>query len=810
GENLQTHDLYLSHSVMLALSKEADLSIELPFDSSRIQASYYTETGWESFSSVVSEGERLFLKKSSQAPSIAEREVDGKTARWLKFSLPEMKAAEALPASYPSLLVSGPVIEPDVVYGSDAELPIHRFLPFGERLDEFQEVYFGSEEVFSKKGAKIRFSFCVDFVQVPLETNEWDMIRWEWIMDRSEFPPVQEYDVTIASVVWEYFNGTGWTTLITDEDASRVFSYADGKKGEYVTISFDCPGDMTSVTVGAIDTFYIRARIRKVNNLFKLRGQYILPLLENVGLFYAYRAPLYAEQVLLHNNADWQEIRQGASPSFLPFVQMGQEHASMYLGFATSPAGYPVKWFIEIENEADRHTHLLDWEYWNGQKWEKLHPVDETAQLSRSGFLTLYIRSNIASRRLFGKERYWLRVSDVTGAYGPGQKHHPLLNHAFLNAVKVRQIDRREQEYFRMANIQKGASFKLLFSNIQDQEVYVEETGQLSEEDRRQLLETHRMVEESDGEEGKRCWVKWSPVEDFHDSDCLDRHYVLHRRTGELLYGDGVHGRIPEASVRQNILVRYTTGGGTAGNRAIGDLKQMERSIGFINVVTNPAILTGGCDVETLGEAVRRMTGTLRHQNRAVSLYDFEMLALEASRDIMQAKAFGGLDENGEPKSGQITLVLFNQTILEGQYHFTKTKSKILDFFRERINPITLGNKNFAVTGPELVEIAVCAEIVAKDYADIFTIHRKVEKRLEDFLKPKTRSGDTGWTIGSCPSLHQLENVILGVEGIRLIRHLTVNYFRYGGHELQNIQSMKRRPFILPVSGAHEIMVTME
>lgn len=807
GENLQAHELYLSHEVLLSLAKEADLSIGLPFDTSRVEASYSTEEGWEPFSVVTRDGNHINLKKTAHQPPLVEKEVNGQTAHWLKFTLPAMQPKEESPVSYPTLSGGAPAIEPDVVYGTDAELPVHRFLPFGERLDEYAEVYFGSEEVFSKRGSKVTFSFRVDFVQIPLDTNDQDTVNWEWIMERSEFRPVAEYDVSISSVIWEYFNGAGWTTLVTDTDATRVFSYEDGRKGEYVTISFICPQDLSNVMVGAIDTYYIRARIRKVDNLFKLRGQYIIPVMETVGVRYSYDAPLPAERVQIHNNHSWQAVAQGNGETFLPFVQMGQERQAMYFGFATSPEGYPVKWFLEVANEAERRACVLVWEYWNGKRWERLHPVDETGQLSKSGFVTLTIRRDIERLALFGIERYWIRVSDWTDAYRQGDVAAPFLNQAYLNAVKVRQIDRREQEYFRMAAYQKGAMFDLLCGNVQTEEVYVDETGQLSEADRQLLEKEHRLWEEPDGERGARLWVKWLPVEDFYASSADDRHYVLHRRIGRLQFGDGLYGRIPEASVRQNIFIRYTTGGGAAGNRAVGELEQLERSIGFINSVTNHAVTTGGSDEETLYEAVRRMTGRLRHQNRAVSTLDYELLAFEASRDVLQARAFSGIAEDGQAKNGAVTLVILDRAYLEGQHNFFKLKAQVLDFFRERIHPVAAGG-SFAVTAPELIEVSVSAELVATDFSDVFAIRRDAQARLEQFFVPKQARDDGGWTIGSFPSLPQLQNTLLGTDGVARIRSLTVKTYRFGGHEEVDVRTMDRRAFVMPVGGTHELIVT--
>ena len=62
-------------------------------------------------------------------------------------------------------------------------------------------------------------------------------------------------------------------------------------------------------------------------------------------------------------------------------------------------------------------------------------------------------------------------------------------------------------------------------------------------------------VDEGDG------WKIWKEVEDFSESTKNDKHYVINRSTGEINFGDGIHGmKLPEGN--KNVIAKYRYGEG--------------------------------------------------------------------------------------------------------------------------------------------------------------------------------------------------------------------------------------------------------
>lgn len=803
GENRQEHICYIALDNLLTLAREATIVCDMGLEAGRIHAEYYTQDGWNAFADVRNENGGLVLRRSSKDPAAEPVEINGLERTWMRISQTQMRDEPPIDIAYPSMRTESAIYPPDTVYHQDMECDRNRFLAFGENLMRFDEVYFASDEVLKRHGARITFSFRVDFVQLPLETNDKEVIDWQWIMERSEFRPVPEYDVSIAEVTWEYFNGNGWARLHMDADYKEVFSYIDGQKGRFVAMSFICPQDMTHTLGGASDSYFIRARILRVNNLYKLKGQYILPVLENVGFSYCYEAMQPVETVLTKNNLTWQKCRPGEK--ICPYHKMSDSHRTMYLGFTQSPEGFPFKWYVQLEGTGEKQTSPISFEAWNGKDWRVLHPADTTAQLSKSGEITFAVRRDIEERELFGKKRYWIRIVDAKGAYE--RIEPPVIKTLYRNVARVVQMDGAETETFRMDRYRRNAYFDLLFGNVQKEEVYVDETGQLAAAEAEDLKKNGLLQVVSSEDEGDRFFVKWTSVEDFSLSGPTDRHYVLQRRMGRLQFGDGVYGRIPEASVVPNISVSYVYGGGSKGNLAEGTIKQMDYRIGFINEVANPAPTVGGCDEELPEDAIVRMTDRIVTQNRAVTCRDFERLAYAASRMIAAVKVFTDVDENGAAKKNAVTLVVLDRAYANDRQNFEKISAQIHTQMKDKISP-ALKAEGFFVCEPEFVECSVSAEIVAADEAEIFAVRRAVYKRLMDFIRPAMRGERGGFTIGQMPNILQLQNEIFAIPGVKGIQGLSLRNLIPGTKSEIDARNMPRAAFVLPISGIHDILVT--
>ena len=108
------------------------------------------------------------------------------------------------------------------------------------------------------------------------------------------------------------------------------------------------------------------------------------------------------------------------------------------------------------------------------------------------------------------------------------------------------------------------------------------------------------------------------------------RVFTVDYATGEVTFGDGVHGaRVPDG-FRNVRAARYRVGGGAAGAVAAGAVSAPLTSVGFVTAVTNPYPASGGTDTEPDSDAVLRGAEELRTGDRAVAPADYGVLARNA------------------------------------------------------------------------------------------------------------------------------------------------------------------------------------
>lgn len=506
---------------------------------------------------------------------------------------------------------------PDCIYADGTQVNQDSFFPFGEQFSDYNEVYFLADDILNKKGAALTLSFNLDFAKIPLDFEK-TQIQWEWIMHRSDFKTDMEFDITIEETVWEYFNGNGWASLFEDNSYHDLFSARNKTRGRFERMSFTCPHDLSPILVGAQQGLYIRARILKASNLYKQRGYYISPVMDNVQIQYDYeQSPVRPQQAVIENNCTKKLHRPAAGVSQPLFFGIPAEDGGLYLGFEMAPAGGPVKMLFEFSRRLEPEGRTLYWEYSAGRRtWRELDLADETENMSRTGIVTMMGSEDFEKRMLFGLEKYWIRVKNMVSGHRKEQKELPLpcLCGFFMNTVRVRQTGRTQEESFHIEIYEENLVFPLLYGGIISCRVWVEETGSLSREEIKKLEKEHRLSAEfrPDGEV-ERLWVEWIRAEDFLSSKSQDRHYLLDSHAGIIRFGNGREGRIPPASQADNIRVRYQTGGGERANVKAGALNQPGRDLGRVQSLFNPKALTGGCDSEPLQEALRRNAALLRH-----------------------------------------------------------------------------------------------------------------------------------------------------------------------------------------------------
>ena len=500
------------------------------------------------------------------------------------------------------------------------------------------------------------------------------------------------------------------------------------------------------------------------------------------------------------------------SPNIIPFYGLEEEVQTLYLGFDVAPIGGPIKILFDFPDKLNQKDKKLFWEYYNGEKWKGLDMVDETDNMSRTGIVTLMGNRDFCKKILYGYEKYWIKISDVSGSREKDKNQQPFcLAGMYMNSVKIRQKEREQIEYFHMETYQKNMKFRLLYGKISESNVYVDEIGRLSKKELSDLLKKHKLYPEyRDNGEFERAWVKWEQVEDFLDSGSEDRHYILNRNKGYIQFGNGRAGKIPPTGKIDNIKVMYETGGGEFTNVPAGAITQLGKYVGFINEVCNYKMLTGGSDAETLEEALDRNAAMLRHQNMAITTRDFEEIAKTASRSIKKVKCFSGYDEKENRQSGAITLVVLQKEFGQGRASFNDLKMEVENYMKDKMNTCLWDMKRFFVIEPKFVELRIRAEVKVNHFDEVFHVKKRILERLDNFINPLTGNFDgAGWAIGTLPNSFQLRNAISDIPGIAYIKKVYISTFCSENSTISEVdlEEVKKSKYVLPISGEHDIII---
>ncbi len=161
--------------------------------------------------------------------------------------------------------------------------------------------------------------------------------------------------------------------------------------------------------------------------------------------------------------------------------------------------------------------------------------------------------------------------------------------------------------------------------------------------------------------------IEWTEASTFYNRGPGDQIFVT--RTGSdgtfyVRFGDGVTGqRVPTGS--GNVTALYRSGAGSNGNVAPGQISTILQSLPGLQSVTNPLGAVGGADGEPVDGTRQNAPVSVLTLGRAVSLRDYEALALTyLNGSITKARA-SWADFNG--RRGVALTVGASGTQAEGQ-----------------------------------------------------------------------------------------------------------------------------------------------
>ncbi|MBE2222489.1 MAG: putative baseplate assembly protein [Anaerolineae bacterium] len=415
---------------------------------------------------------------------------------------------------------------------------------------------------------------------------------------------------------------------------------------------------------------------------------------------------------------------------------------------------------------------------------------------------------SLAALPRFGVPRTWLRARLQTG----GDPLLTQINSLHFNAVWAAQIQTIENEVLGSSN---GQAHQVFFSRrapvLAGEWLEVKELSGarapvelaiLQQELAEKGLGDDVITTVTDPRTGKinEVWVRWQEQPHLFFSQPDDRHYVIERSRGRLIFGDDQNGRIPSAG-RDNIRLRqYRSGGGAMGNVAAATITQLLSGVPAAGV-SNPVAAEGGADTEPLANVHLRGPQLIRHQYQAISLNDYEALAREASPAVAVARALPTTHSSGRETPGWVKIIIMPHSQEARPQPSFGLRRQVQTFLAARVPAAVAGQ--ITVTGPTYLPVGVQAVVTPLNASEAGVVRDAVIAALETFLHPLTGGPEgTGWAFGRDVYLSDVAAVLEAVRGVDYVS--TINLLWKGSPQGEFLEVPQDR---IVVAGLLKIML---
>lgn len=743
--------------------------------------------------------------------NIPKSEFIGVTGRWIGCKILNIDVNSLV--SITDIKVSSSVVDinPDIMYSNDIPLSNENFLPFNEKFSIYDDFYIKCDNVFNKRNANINLDMNID---VHITENNFTIpdIKWKNIHMEAEFKTPKSQNIYVDKVIWEYWNGIGWSRLFQDNNYDNVFKISENKN---VKISFKCPDNIYPIIVGSEEGYWIRCRIINVNNMMLNNISFVAPIIKNIKLSYyyskeySYKIPSFVrEQDCQLNIFDLKNDKE-----IILFENNKKQFPTAYFRLKNHIKEMPVNIFFKNTYNSNKMPSLK-WQYWgtkNGNKmWIEFKNIDETKCFSKTGIITFIGADNFENEMLFGEDGYWIRAVNIDSSYDLYNGKLPSFDGIYFNTVKIVQKENMKTEYF--YNIEEKKNFKVKLSSgyIIDIDVWVDEVNELIGEERYASNYNNNddiIIKNDDKGLIKEYWVKWKRTDNFYDKKSDDRVYILNQIEGTILFGNGINGKIPPSSENESIMVKYNITSGSKGNFKSNEIKGFSDPIPFISDVTNIDPIWGGYDEETSKEAVERSKKYINHQNRAVTSEDYSILVKNANRNIKDVKI--SFENN---TLDTVKIAVLPKEFLWGDNYFEEIRKSIFEYIQDKIPVTLLYNGGIDIFETEYIEYSLNLTVTINDYNDYQKTYTQIEKVLEEYINPI--SGNTnkkGFSIGNLPTKIKIYNQIKNIPTIKVID--SMNIFCYaienGIKKEIDYDRIFEREFSVPINGSHEININL-
>ena len=775
---------------------------------------YYSKQGLSDFDSIelLEDNETFILKKSLKNRRFQSggREYSAVVLKKLSSQRREIEVKEITISS------SGTKRPADYVDDGMTEMDTESFAPFSDILAVYNECYIGHDLYFSKAGAKITICFQVTYPERYLYLTKQQEEESLKIIKRK--PKVLPSDIASEAyadeISLEYFNGSGFKKLRFSSDMTRIFS--DGKATK-LSFSFVCPSDWEPTQSGAFLGRAIRMRLLRSDNCFLRPCVHHYPLIKGFRVDFTYESlkvmPKKLQILAGTKRRDITADMRGEE-SFTVISNGEYSDDALYLGFDRKLENGPVSLYFELEDVVHQTGLSCIWEYSTGDGFRRMKVLDQTASFQKSGAVMFIPPPDMVQSILEHKKRYWLRIRR---AYVQDENESSLLlpriRRILLNVVGVTNVITSPEENYYLSEIRPFQRVYLSSGNILEAEVWVNETGMLSNEEvERLLLENPDIIRaERDILGGfSEVFIRWEETESFlHAKE--RRVYELDRMTGEIVFSDGIRADMPAVTDNVSFKVRLKTTNGSEGNIGENRISEMADTFLYLDRVTNPVRAYGGKDMETVEEALKRGANIISGRRRLVTAHDFIWDILNYSDSIAKAVCIPGEFIDGVKDVSVLSIVLLMRDHMGGSFSFQRVAPGLKEELLKK-SLATISPERLQIVEPVFVTVTVnvWAEILEID--ENFEVQNLIRSTLVSYLDPVNGNGGEGFEIGSIPRSSQIVMRLSALKNHALMRKLqiTAHYADRDGEHETDLDRLTVTPFMTVRSGDHQVHIVVK
>jgi predicted phage baseplate assembly protein len=245
----------------------------------------------------------------------------------------------------------------------------------------------------------------------------------------------------------------------------------------------------------------------------------------------------------------------------------------------------------------------------------------------------------------------------------------------------------------------------------------------------------------------------WKETDDLSAARPDDRVYEFDPATGEITFGDGVHGAAIPPGFR-NVVATYQAINASSGVIAAKAASTLINSAPFVTGVNNPQPGSGGTGLGSQAEAIARGPQVFRARNRAVTVADFALMATQVA-GISRAHAIGGRHPaypgNTIPGVVGVYVVPPDTNPVPGQGAAPiPTGETLSEVAKSLSQSAALAGVDVVAAAPVYHYVQAQIAVVINPSAIAATVYENVLTTLINYLHPITGGADgKGWPFGA-------------------------------------------------------------